>query len=47
MPNMHAYYDLLGFQLISQDLKNQEATVTGFVYPKKVVKAAKATGKKS
>ncbi|CAA2966034.1 Hypothetical predicted protein [Olea europaea subsp. europaea] len=34
-------------ELKIQDLKNQEATVTGFVYPKKVVKAAKATGKKS
>lgn len=28
------------------DLKQQKATVTGFVEPKKVLKAAKSTGKK-
>lgn len=29
------------------DLKQQKATVTGFVEPKKVLKAAQSTGKKS
>ncbi|CAI9763929.1 unnamed protein product [Fraxinus pennsylvanica] len=36
-----------GAKSVEVDLKNQKATVTGFVDPKKVLKAAKATGKKS
>ncbi|KAL2503790.1 Heavy metal transport/detoxification superfamily protein [Abeliophyllum distichum] len=36
-----------GAKSVEIDLKNQKASVTGFVDPKKVLKAAKATGKKS
>ncbi|TMW84543.1 hypothetical protein EJD97_024956 [Solanum chilense] len=35
-----------GAKSVDVDLKQQKATVTGFVEPKKVLKAAKSTGKK-
>ncbi|KAK4341421.1 hypothetical protein RND71_039922 [Anisodus tanguticus] len=35
-----------GAKSVEVDLKQQKATVTGFVEPKKVLKAAQATGKK-
>ncbi|KAL2467995.1 Heavy metal transport/detoxification superfamily protein [Forsythia ovata] len=42
-----ALYAVKGAKSVEIDLKNQKASVTGFVDPKKVLKAAKATGKKS
>ncbi|CAA3002073.1 heavy metal-associated isoprenylated plant protein 24-like [Olea europaea var. sylvestris] len=40
-------YEVKGAKSVEIDLKNQKASVTGFVDPKKVLKKAKATGKKS
>lgn len=37
---------LIGAKSVDVDLKQQKATVTGFVEPKKVLKAAQSTGKK-
>ncbi|XAR62192.1 hypothetical protein NMG60_11016856 [Bertholletia excelsa] len=43
----NALSSVKGVKSVDVDLKQQKATVTGFADPKKVLKAARATGKKA